>query len=194
MRYELKERERLEKQGIPTALSSIPVKDEFSPPSTAPAIPDKTPEPIVPAPSTCLPSNTVDPKSEEKEKEIPASSPPIKAESESKSENGPHTAPTIEISSLQEPTAPTQLSLPSPTIQRSTSLTLSHPGMKTSHPSAIHQQRVIHHKTLSSSSYRHGNGSGTLSPSLMIANIQSPSRSHIHAVSLESVERVSKVG
>lgn len=119
---------------------------------------------------------------------------PIKAESESKSENGPHTAPTIEISSLQEPTAPTQLSLPSPTIQRSSSLTLSHPGMKNSHPSAIHQQRVIHHKTLSSSSYRHGNGSGTLSPSLMIANIQSPSRSHIHAVSLESVERVSKVG
>ena len=142
MRYELKERERLEKQGIPTALSSIPVKDEFSPPSTAPAIPDKTPEPIVPAPSTCLPSNTVDPKSEEKEKEIPASSPPIKAESESKSENGPHTAPTIEISSLQEPTAPTQLSLPSPTIQRSSSLTLSHPGMKNSHPSAIHVESL----------------------------------------------------
>lgn len=181
----------MEKQGVPTVLSSIPVKDEFSPPSTIATIPDQTPEPVTQTPSACPPPNPVDPVPEETEKENVAPAPPVKPEAESKSENGPHTAPTIEISSLQEPVAPTPLILPSPTVQRSSSLTLSHTGIKNTHPSAIHQQRVIHRKTLSSQSYRHGNGSGTLSPSLMIANIQSPSRSHIHTVSLESVERLS---
>lgn len=178
--------------GNPTALSSIPVKDEFASIPTVSTAPDKTPEPV-PIPSTPTLSNPPDTKPEEKEKNGSIPPPSLKPEPESKSESGPHTAPTIEISSLQEPSGPTQSSPQVPPLQRSSSLTLTHAGLKNlSHSSGVHQQRVIHHKTLSSSSYRHGYGSGTLSPSLMIASIQSPSRGHIHAVSLESVERVSE--